>query len=126
MLFQLEGRADLHVSTRYEARLNCENSRGTLRCMSALERNPEVLASTQMRTSAPEATAEESREAPRNLPGDWTFLRPHKRLPEVPVITPEEPQVCWRNLTKTRRFSPQSEMRPFSAVASREKSHLHV
>ena len=53
MLFQLEGRADLHVSTRYEARLNCENSRGTLRCMSALERNPEVLASTQMRTLDP-------------------------------------------------------------------------
>ena len=44
--------------------------------MSALERNPEVLASTP-------ATAEESRGAPLNSRGDWTSLRPHEWVPEV-------------------------------------------
>ena len=34
---------------------------------------------------------EESREAPRNSHGDWPFLRPHKRDPEVPIVTKEGP-----------------------------------
>ena len=42
----------------------------------------------------------------------------------VPSTTREEPQVSCHNSRKTRRFSPQEEMRLFSAVASREKSHL--
>ena len=74
-----------------------------------------------MRTSAPAATAEESRGAPRDLGGDWTSLRPHEWVPEVPVITREEPR-C--NSRKTRRFSPERELRPFSTAVSREKSHL--
>ena len=79
----------------------------------------------QMRTLALAATAEESREASCNSHGDWTFLRPHKRVPEVPIVTQEEPHICCHNSRKTRRFSPQYEMRPFSAAAFREKSHIH-
>ena len=45
----------------------------------------------QMWTSAPALTGEESREAPRNSHGDWPFLRPHKRDPEVPIVTKEGP-----------------------------------
>ena len=63
-----------------------------------------------MRTSARAATAEESRGAPRNLGGDWILLRPHKWVPEVPVVTREEPR---RNSRKTRRFSPQRQLRLF-------------
>ena len=77
-----------------------------------------------MKTSVPAMTAEESQEAPRNSHGDWTYLRPHEKVPEVPIVTREEPHVCCCNLRKTRRFSPQREMRPFSTVAAREKSYL--
>ena len=51
-------------------------------------------------------------------------MRPQGRFPVVPSTTREEPQVSCHNSRKTRRFSPQEEMRLFSAVASREKSHL--
>ena len=73
-----------------------------------------------MRTSAPSANGEESREAAWNWHGDLTFLMPHKQVPEVPIVTREEPQVSCCNLRKTRSFSPQCEMRPFSSTASRE------
>ena len=36
-------------------------------------------------------TGEESREAPCNSHGDLPFLRPHERVPEVPIVTREEP-----------------------------------
>ena len=78
----------------------------------------------QMRTKDPALTGEQSREGPHNSNGDWTFLRQHERVPEVPVVTREEPQVSCRTSRKTRRFSPQSEMRPFSTAGSREISYL--
>ena len=57
---------------------------------------------------------------PSNSHGDWPFLRPPERVPEVPVVSREHlPQ-----LEKSRRFSPPGEMRPISAEASPGKSHL--
>ena len=109
-----ETRPDSPVETPEEPRDSCQRGLGTLRLWPQL----------QMRTSGPVVTAEESQEAPRNSHGDWTYLRPHERLPEVPDVTQEEPQICSYNSRKTRRFSPQGEMRPFSTAASREKSHL--
>ena len=47
------------------------------------------------------------------------------RLLEFHGIAGEESQTFCCNSRKTRRFYTQSEMRPFSVVASREKSHLH-
>ena len=52
------------------------------------------------------------------------FCRQDERVPEVPIGTQEQPQVSCCNSRKTRRFSPQSKMRPFSAAASLEKSQL--
>ena len=46
-----------------------------------------------MRTMAPAAAGEESLEAPRNSHGDRTFLRPHERVPEVPVVPREDPKL---------------------------------
>ena len=57
---------------------------------------------------------EESREAPRNSHGDWPFLRPQERVPEVPVVTREH--LC--NSGKSRRFTPPGDVRPISAEAS--------
>ena len=110
-----ETRPDSPVETPEEPRDPCQHWRGTLRFRPQL----------QMSTSAPAAIAEESRETPCNSHGDWTFLRPHERVPEVPVVTQKEPQVCCRHSRKRRKFSPQREMRPFSKAVSPEKSHLH-
>ena len=36
-------------------------------------------------------TGEESQEYPHNSQGDWPFLRSHEQVPEVPIVTGEEP-----------------------------------
>ena len=77
-----------------------------------------------MRTSALALTGEESREARRNSHRDLTFLKQQQQVCDVPVITWEEPQFSCCFSWKTRRFSPKREMRPFSTVASWEKSKL--
>ena len=46
LIFWLERRAELHGSTRDEARVPCGCTRGAPRSMSALEKKPEFLAST--------------------------------------------------------------------------------
>ena len=109
-----ETRPDSSVETPEECRDPCQHTRGILRFQPLL----------QMRTSALAVTAEVSGEAPCKSHGDWTFLRQHERVTEVPVVTREEPHICWPYYRKTRSFSPQREKRPFSAVASREKSNL--
>ena len=100
-------RPDSPVKTPGEHRNQCQHSIESLRYQPQL----------QMRTTTLAATGKESREGPRNSHGDWTFLRQHKIVPEVPVVTREEAQGSCCNSRKTRRFSPQSEMRPFSIVA---------
>ena len=74
----------------------------------------------KMRTSAPAATAEESRGAPSDSCGDWISPKPNEQIPDVPVVTQQEP--CLNSIKP--RISPQSELRPFSTAASRDKSHL--
>ena len=95
------------VETPEETQKQCRHWRGIQRFHSKL----------QIRTLAPAATAEESREAPHNSQGDKTLVRPLERVPKFSVITREKPQISHCNLRKTRRFVPQSKMRPFSPVA---------
>ena len=109
-----EMRPDSPVETPEEPRETCQHWRGNLRFPPQL----------QMRTAAMAATGKETRETPHNSRGDFTFWRPQEQVPEVPVVTRGEPQVSCCNSIKNRRFSPPREMRPFSAVASQEKSHL--
>ena len=52
---------------------------------------------------------------PSNSHGDWPFLRPPDRVPEVPIVSGEH----LSQLRKTRRFSPPGEMRPICTEASR-------
>ena len=61
---------------------------------------------------------------PSQLAWRLDFPEATREDPEVPVVTREEPQVSCHNSRKSRRFSPQREMRPFSTVAAREKSYL--
>ena len=55
-----------------------------------------------MRTSAMAANGEESPEAPGTLHEEWTFLRQHKWVPEVPIVTQEETQVPCKTGEKTQ------------------------
>ena len=57
---------------------------------------------------------------PSNTQGDWPFLRPPERVPEVPIISREH----LLQLEKSRRFSPPGKIRPISAEASRGQSKL--
>ena len=77
----LEMRPDSLVDTPEEPQDPCQHWRGNLRLRPRLETTSED----------PSPTGEESQEAPRKSHGDWSFLRPHERVPEVPVITREEP-----------------------------------
>ena len=119
-IFQLERRAELHVSIGDEAWLPCWNSIGTLRSISALERKLEVLVSTPDEDLSP---ITEWRGIPRghlevawrlDLPdapqeGHWG---PRRNSRGTPSFLPQ--------LEENQEFSPQCEMRPFSSAASRE------
>ena len=110
LLSWLERRVDLHGSTRDEAKFPFGCPGGTPRSMLALERNPELPASTPAEDLRPGRDGRGIRVAPPESRGDWSSLRPRKRVPEVPILTPEEP--C-HNSRETRRFSPQDELRSF-------------
>ena len=91
----------IHVSTGEESSGYSTDSTEGLRPQHRRERNPE--------------------RPPRNSHGDWSFLRPPERVPEVPVVTGE----TLPNSRKSRRFSPPGEMRPISSEASGGSSHLN-
>ena len=67
--------------------------------MGRLQKYPKIHVSTGEESSgsgtdstqglAPASTGEESREAPSNSNGDWPFLRPPERVPEIPVVSRE-------------------------------------
>ena len=56
-----------------------------------------------------------------NSHGDWPFLRPPERAPEVPIVSREH----LLQLEKIQEVLPTGEMRPISAEASRGYSHLN-
>ena len=94
-LWRLQEYPKIHVSTAEESSVSGTDSTEGLRHPHRRERNPETPSS--------------------NSNGDWPFLRPPERVPEVPVVSREHlPQ-----LEKSRRFSPPGVKRPISKEASR-------
>ena len=73
----LEMRPDSLVETPEEPQHPYQHWKGNLR----------VLPQLQTPSKDPASTGEESRESPHNSHGDWPFLRPHERVPEVPIVT---------------------------------------
>ena len=66
------------------------HSRSTPRSISALERNPQVLAPTPHKVLGPGIDGRVKPERhPSNSHGDWPFLRPPERVPEIPVVSRE-------------------------------------
>ena len=103
---------DSPLDSPEEPRDPCRLWRGNMRYRTQL----------QIRTSHPAGTSEESQWASCESRGDWTSLGPHERVPEVLILIREEH--C-HNSRRTRRFSPQRGMWPFSTAASRENASFH-
>ena len=84
--------------------------------MLVLKRNPEVPASTPDEDLGSGNDCSGILKGPLRLVWRLNLLEPQEWVPEVLILTREEP--C-SNSRKSRRFSPPGEMRPVSAEESR-------
>ena len=120
-----EGKSDTAVTVRKESERACTHSRQGLTPLGRLQKYPKIHVSTGEESSGsgthstqelrPRHRRERNPNRPRrNSHGDWPFLRPPERVPEVPVVI----ESTCRNSRKSRRFSPPGEMRPISSEAS--------
>ena len=121
-----EGKRDTAATAREEIARACPNSRRRLTPLGRLQKYPKIHVSTGEESSGsgtdstqglrPRHRPERNPERPpRNWHGEWPFLRPPERVPEVPVVSREYlPQ-----LEKIQEVLPYREMRPISAEASR-------
>ena len=89
--------------------------------MSAVERNREVRASSPDEDFGCGSDCRGILRGPSLLAWRLDLLGPQEQILEIPFVTREEPL---RNMRTTRKFSPHRGLRPFSTVASQEKSHL--
>ena len=121
-----EGKRDTAATVREESARVCPHSRRGLTPLGRLQKFPKIHVSTGEESSGsgtfstqglrPQHRQERCPERPpSNSHGDWPFLRPPERVPEVPVVS----QKHLPHSRKSRRFSPSGEMRPISAEASR-------
>ena len=121
-----EGKGDTAATAREEIARACPHSRRGLTSLGRLQKYPKIHVSIGEESSGsgtdtaqclrPGHRWERNPEMPpSNSHGDWPFLRPPERVPEIPVVS----QSTCRNSRKSRRFSPPGEMRPISAETSR-------
>ena len=121
-----EGKGDTAATAREESARACPHSRRVLTPLGRHQKYPKVHVSTGEESSGsgtestqglrPRHRQERNPERPpSNLHGEWPFLRPSERVPEVPVESREP----LRNSRKSRRFSPPGEIGPICAEASR-------
>ena len=95
-----EGKRDTAATARKESARACPHSRGGLTLLGRLQKSPQIHVSTgeEYSGSGPHST---EGLGPRHLPvrnperpssnshGNWSFLRPTERVPEVPVVSRE-------------------------------------
>ena len=95
-----EGKRDTAATARGESACACPHSRRGLTPLGRLQKNPKIHVSTGEESSGfgtesteglrPRHLRERNPERPRsNSHGDWPFLRPPERVPEVPVVSRE-------------------------------------
>ena len=95
-----EGKRDTVATAREESARACRHSRGGLTPLGRLQKYPKIHVSTGEESSGsgtdstqclrPRHRRERNPERPlRNSHGDWPFLRPPERVPEVPVVSRE-------------------------------------
>ena len=95
-----EGKRDTAATAREESALACPNSKRGLTPLGRPEKYPQIHVSTGEESSGsgtdstqglrPRHRRERNPErTPSNSRGDWPFLRPSERVPEVPVVSRE-------------------------------------
>ena len=121
-----EGKRDTAATAREESARACPDSRRGLTALVRLQKYPKIHVCTGEKTSGsctesteglrPQHGREKNPERPSsNSHGDWPFLRPRERVPEVPIVSREHlPQ-----LEKIQEVFPPGAMRPISAEATR-------
>ena len=120
-----EGKRDTAATAGEESARACPHSRRGLTPLERLQNFTKIHVCTGEETSGsstdstqglmPRHRRERKPERhPSNSQGDWPFVRPPERVPEVPVVSRE----YLPHSRKSRRFSPPGEMRPISAEAS--------
>ena len=95
-----EGKRDTAATAREESARACPHSRRGLTLLGRLQKYPKIHVNTGEESSCsgteskqdlrPRHRRERNPERPPSIsPGDWPFLRPPERVPEVPVVSPE-------------------------------------
>ena len=99
-LVPCEGKRDIAATAREESARACPHSRRGLTPLGRLQKYPKIHVSTGEESSGsgtdskqdlrPRHRRERNPERPpSNSHGDWPFLRPPERVPEVPVVSRE-------------------------------------
>ena len=95
-----EGKGDTAATAREESVRACPHSRRVLTPLGRLQKFPKIHVSTGQKSSGsgtdstqdlrPRHRRDRNHERPpSNSHGDWPFLRPPERVPEVPVVSRE-------------------------------------
>ena len=95
-----EGKSDSAATAREESAVACPHSSRGLTPLGRLQKNPKIHVSTGEESSGSSIHSKQdlrpryrrernSERHPRNSYGDWPFLRPPERVPEVPVVSRE-------------------------------------
>ena len=125
-IYPREGKHDTAATSREESARACPHSRRGLTALGRLQKYPKIHVSLGEESSGSGSDSTQGlkprhgrqrnpERPPSSSHGDWPFLRPPERVPDVRVISREH----LPNSRKSRRFSPPGEMRPISAEASR-------
>ena len=121
-----EGKRDTAPTAREESARACPHSRRGLTPLGRHQKYPKIHVSTGEESSGsgthstqylrPLHRREKNPDRPPSIShGDWPYLRPPERVPEVPVVS----ESTCRNSRKSRRFSLPGDVKPISAEASR-------
>ena len=95
-----EGKLDTAATAREESTGACPHSRGGLTPLGRLQKYPKIHVSTGVESSSSGTHSTQDlrhrhrrewnpERPPINAHGDWPFLRPPERVPEVPVVSRE-------------------------------------
>ena len=126
------GMRDTAATSLEESASACPHSRRGLTPLGRLQKYPKIHDSTGEESSGfgPDSTQglrprhrreRNPERPPSNSHGDWPFLRPPERVPEVPVVSGDHLPL----LEKIQEVHSSGEIRPISTDASRGKSHLN-
>ena len=100
-----EGKRDTAATARQESARACPHSRRGLTPLGRIQKYPQINVSTGEESSGSGTDSTQglrpqhrqdrkSERPPKNSHGDWPFLRPTERVPEVPVVSREHlPQI---------------------------------